>query len=173
MEKGYIQLYTGNGKGKTTAAIGQAFRASGHGLKTLMIQFMKGDKTSECIAAEKNKYITIERYGMKEFYHEGKSDILQHRNFAKKGYDRATEILHGKDYDIIILDEIINALNCNLLTYEEITALIQNKPQNLELILTGRNAPTELYDHCDLVTQFNEIKHYFNNGIAAREGIEY
>ncbi|MBN1499933.1 MAG: cob(I)yrinic acid a,c-diamide adenosyltransferase [Spirochaetes bacterium] len=173
MEKGYIQLYTGNGKGKTTAAMGLAFRASGCGLKTLMIQFMKGQDTSENKAAVKSSFINIEQYGLKEFFVETKSDIIGHRGECRKALNRAAEVLKTSEYDILILDEIINALKYNLVSFEEVIELINAKPEKIEMILTGRDAPEALYEYCDLITKFDEVKHYYKSGVNARKGIEF
>ncbi|MFC1671167.1 cob(I)yrinic acid a,c-diamide adenosyltransferase [Spirochaetota bacterium] len=173
MEKGYIQIYTGNGKGKTTAAMGLALRASGAGLKTIIIQFMKGQYYSELDAVKLLKdYIKIEQFGSRSFRKPGDKDSREHHELAKKGYARAMEVLKGNDYSIIILDEIITSLKSGLITLEEIFKLIEIKPENIELILTGRGAPEELIKKADLVTEMKEIKHYYNEGVDARVGIE-
>jgi cob(I)alamin adenosyltransferase len=172
IQKGYVHLYTGNGKGKTTAALGLAFRASGAGLKSVFIQFMKGQHYSELDAAARMSLIEIEQYGSPEFYNPATSSFLEHRGLSKRGLLRAGEILSSGDFDIIILDEIIGALNFNLVTYDEILELITMKPETQELVLTGRDAPSDLFQHCDLVTEMIEIKHYYADGVAARKGIE-
>jgi cob(I)alamin adenosyltransferase len=171
-QKGYVQLYTGNGKGKTTAALGLAFRASGAGFRSIFIQFMKGQQCSELYAARSTGLIEFEQYGSSEFYNPSTSSYLEHRGFAKKGLLRAKEILSSSDHDIIILDEIIGAMNYNLIAYEEILECINMKSEASELVLTGRDAPSDLYQHCDLVTEMIEIKHYYSEGVTARKGIE-
>lgn len=174
METGCIHLYTGDGKGKTTAAFGLAFRASGSGFRSLIIQFMKGQKTGEtAAAATTNGCITVEQYGSTEFFIPGTSNILEHRGLFKKGYDRARKALLSEEYEIIVCDEIIGALHAGLVSYEEILSLIEIKPESVELILTGRDAPSDLFDHCDLVTEMKEIKHYYSKGVQAREGVEF
>lgn len=172
MKNSKIQLYTGNGKGKTTAALGLAFRASGAGMKTIVIQFLKAQKTSELKAAEKNDFIEIEQFGANEFFIIGKSNFLEHRKHSSKALERAKEVMDSKSHDILILDEIFHALENDLITYEELINLITSKTDTIELVLTGRNAPTDIYEHCDLITEFNEVKHYYNNGTQARKGIE-
>ncbi len=173
LKKGYIQLYTGNGKGKTTAALGLALRAAGAGLNTMMIQFMKGNKYSEHIAIKKLKeYITIEQFGSKTFYYLNDENFEEQYTLAQNGMKRAQEVLADNKYDIIILDEIVTTLNFNIITLDEVVKLIELKPENKELILTGRGAPQHLISLCDLVTEMTEVKHYYEQGIVARKGIE-
>ena len=171
-QNGYVHLYTGNGKGKTTAALGLAFRASGAGLKSVFIQFMKGQHYSELDAAAMHNLIRIEQYGSSDFYNPATSSYLDHRGFSKKGLLRAKEVLTSDDFDLVILDEIIGALNYSLVTYDEIIEIINMKASCTELVLTGRDAPSDLFQHCDLVTEMTEIKHYYSEGIIARRGIE-
>jgi cob(I)alamin adenosyltransferase len=172
--RGMIHIYTGNGKGKTTAALGLVFRAIGSGMRSIIIQFMKGQKTGEQKASEYNKnFISIEQYGSKEFYKPEISDYIMHRSFAKKGYNRALECVASGEFDLVVLDEIFGAFNSGLLSYDEILALIDSKCENIELVLTGRDAPSDLFERCDLVTEMNEIKHYHGAGVSARKGIEY
>jgi cob(I)alamin adenosyltransferase len=173
-KKGMIHIYTGNGKGKTTAALGLVFRASGHGMRSIILQFMKGQNTGEQKAAEKlRNFITIEQYGSKEFYKPESSDYIIHRGFAKKGYDRALACIASDAFDMVVLDEIFGTFNNGLISYEEILALIDAKHDNVELIFTGRDAPSDLFERCDLVTEMNEIKHYHSEGVGAREGVEF
>jgi cob(I)alamin adenosyltransferase len=173
-KKGMIQIYTGNGKGKTTAALGLVFRASGAGMRCIIIQFMKGQKTGEQKTAEYlHDFVTIEQYGSKEFYRPATSDYIEHRGFAKKGYDRALKCITSGEFDLVILDEIIGAFNNGLISYDEILALLNAKQEDVELVLTGRDAPSDLFERCDLVTEMKEIKHYHADGVGAREGIEY
>ena len=173
IKKGYTQIYTGNGKGKTTAALGLALRASGAGLKTLFIQFMKGQTYSELDAVKKLKgLITIEQYGSGKFCKPGGKDFEEHYSLAQKGLNRAAEVLKTGEYSIIVLDEIITSIQFGLITIEDIINLIEIKKENVELILTGRGAPEELIKRADLVTEMKDIKHYYNEGIQARTGIE-
>ncbi len=181
LKEGYLQVYTGDCKGKTTAALGLAFRALGHGFKIHMIQFLKGKGTNkmswseygEWIAARKfGNLFTIEPYGRPEFVnpkHPKQEDI----ELAKKGVERAIEIMNKNEVDILILDELNVAYMFNLITLEDIFRIIENKPRDMELIITGRGAPKELIEKADLVTEMKEIKHYYYKGVDAREGIEF
>ncbi|MFH0977387.1 MAG: cob(I)yrinic acid a,c-diamide adenosyltransferase [Spirochaetota bacterium] len=173
LEKGYVQLYTGNGKGKTTAALGLALRASGAGLKSIIIQFMKGQHYSELDAISKLKgHITIEQYGSTRFCSLNDDNFEEHYSLARNGMKRAQEVLSKSQFDIIILDEIVTSLYFKIITLDEIIKLIELKPANKELVLTGRNAPQHLISLCDLVTEMTDIKHYYAQGVNAREGIE-
>ncbi len=172
-EKGTVQLYTGNGKGKTTASLGLAFRAMGAGYSTIIIQFMKGQHYSELNSALKSEgLIKIEQYGSENFCTPDGENFHEHYNLGREGYERAKHVLEKNLFDIIILDEIITSIFFKLITTEEIIKLIKLKHENTELILTGRYAPEELHKHCDLITEMKEIKHYYNSGIEARVGIE-
>lgn len=173
LKKGYIQLYTGNGKGKTTAALGLALRACGAGLKSIILQFMKGQYYSELDAIKKLKgQIQIEQFGSSKFCVLNDDNFEEHYALARNGMKRAMEVLNDKKYDIIILDEIVTCLHFKIITLDEIIKLIEQKPETKELVLTGRGAPQHLISMCDLVTEMTEIKHYYTNGINARTGIE-
>ena len=173
MKKGFIQIYTGNGKGKTTAAIGQAVRAAGHGLKTFIVQFMKDHPYGEVESLKRlGKWITIEQFGNDEFVlkreHPNNTDVeVVHKALAQV----REKMISGK-FDLIILDEVCVAIYFRLLNVSEILKLIEEKPEPIELILTGRYCPTELIDKADLVTEMKEVKHYYQKGIIARKGIE-
>ena len=172
-EKGYTQLYTGDGKGKTTAALGLAFRAAGCGLKSLFIQFMKGQHYSELdsIAGFKG-LIKIEQYGSKQFCMPDDENFEEHYKFSIEGMKRAHQVLESNNFDIVVLDEIVTALFFNIITMDEIRELVSKKPENMELVLTGRRAPQSLIEICDLVTEMKEIKHYYTQGVSSRKGIE-
>ena len=171
MKKGYTHLYTGNGKGKTTAAMGLALRARGAGLSVLFIQFLKkGDYSETASLAELG--VTVEQCGQGGFFRPQSGDYIEHRGCAKRGYTRALAAAKNGDFDLIVCDEIICALASGLVTWEELQELIASKASSVELVLTGRDAPTALYDSCDLVTEMNGIKHYFDEGVKARPGIE-
>ncbi|MDY6967318.1 MAG: cob(I)yrinic acid a,c-diamide adenosyltransferase [Spirochaetota bacterium] len=173
LEKGYVQLYTGNGKGKTTAALGLALRAAGTGMKTMIIQFMKGQFYSELDAVKKlDGMIEIEQYGSTKFCMPDHENFDEHYTICRKGYTRAEEVIINNQHSVVILDEIVTALLFTIITIEDIKKLIDIKPQSMELILTGRGAPQELIDMCDLVTEMKEIKHYYTQGVLARTGIE-
>ena len=173
LAEGYIQIYTGSGKGKTTAAIGQAVRAAGFGLKTYIAQFMKEFPYSELNSLKHLKeWITIEQFGGDEFVYKkeppGKIEIDK----AQRGLAAAkAKMLSGK-YDIIILDEVCVSIYFGLFSDEEILTFMKQKPENVELILTGRYCPDKLLDQADLVTEMNEVKHYYQDGVTSRKGIE-
>lgn len=174
MQKSCIQLYTGDGKGKTTAAFGLALRAAGRGKRVYIIQFLKGSETGEvCLCSKISDAITVEQFGLAEFYFPKKSNVLQHRAAAAAGLARAYEILADASTDMLILDEIVGAVSLGLVTLDEIFLLIDAKCETVELVLTGRDAPDALIERCDLVTEMKEVKHYYQKGVAAREGIEY
>jgi cob(I)alamin adenosyltransferase len=173
LEQGFIQIYTGNGKGKTTAAIGQAVRAAGFGLKTYIAQFMKEFPYNELSSLKQLKnWITIEQFCGDEFVYKnvlpGKEELTK----AKKGLQTATEKMLGGEYDLIILDEAIVSIYFKLIKTEELIEIIKLKPEKVELILTGRYCPDELIELADLVTEMKEVKHYYQKGIKSRKGIE-
>lgn len=169
--KGFIQLYTGNGKGKTTAALGLAIRAAGAGKKVFMAQFVKGMHYAELDALKRFPEIEIKQYGLDCFIvnQPTQNDI----DAARKGLDEVSEIIAQNKFDIIILDEICIALFYHLFEMDQVLAILKTKPVEMEIILTGRYAPVELYEIADLVTEMTEIKHYYTKGIKARKGIEY
>lgn len=171
--KGYIQVYTGNGKGKTTAALGLAFRAMGCGLKTYIGQFMKGQHYSELDAAKMIPgYITIEQYGKHTFTQVTMNPDPKDIRMAKNGLTKSKKAMLSHEYNIIVLDEILTAHYFHLVTLDDILAMIKEKPEGIELVFTGRYAPKELLEAADLVTEMAEIKHYFQNGVKSRDGIE-
>jgi cob(I)alamin adenosyltransferase len=172
--KGYVQVYTGNGKGKTTAAFGLAFRAVGEGLKTYIGQFMKGQHYSELEAAKMvQPYITIEQYGSKGFIHVRMPPQEEDVQMAEEGLARAREAMLSREYDIVVFDEITTAYYFNLISLKDMLDLVSLKPYGVEVVFTGRYAPPELIDVADLVTEMVEVKHYYQQGIAARRGIEH
>lgn len=170
---GYLQIYTGNGKGKTTAALGLAFRAAGHGLKTYVAQFLKGQPTGEIEAAKKlAPLIRIEQFGREGFItvKDGPDDEDVSR--ASAGLARALEAMLSGDYRIIVLDEVSTAVHFKILPEKDVLDFIDRRPPAIELVLTGRYAPAPFVDRADLVTEMKDIKHYFDKGVKAREGIE-
>lgn len=168
-----IQVYTGNGKGKTTAGLGLALRGLGAGRKVLLIQFLKDGQSSEIkVIREYLPNFEVKIFGPKGFLTKEK---LKKKDFdlAQQGFNFAQKAIQNKRYDLVILDEINLVLNFGLLKTEDIIALIKTTPKKIELILTGRSASKEVIDQADLVTEMKEIKHYFKKGIKARKGIEY
>ncbi len=172
LERGLIQLYTGDGKGKTTAALGQAFRAAGHGLKTLVIQFMKGNiEYGELEASRRLGLITIRQMGRETFVSKENPDPVD-VEWAEKALAMAAEEIVSGRWDMLILDELNVALDFALVTKEAVERVLDSKPPRMELLLTGRYAPGWLKTRADLVTEMREVKHYYNEGVAARVGIE-
>ncbi|NPV27505.1 MAG: cob(I)yrinic acid a,c-diamide adenosyltransferase [Firmicutes bacterium] len=175
LKKGLVQVYTGDGKGKTTAALGQAFRAIGRGLKVCMIQFLKGASSGELYTVKRiEPDFQIFRFEKNRGFFwtltdEEKRELKQE---IETGFAFAKELLAKGECDILILDEIMGVLQNKLLTVEEVCDLIRNKPEHVELILTGRNVPPEIAELADLITEMKEVKHYYTQGIPARVGIE-
>ena len=171
LSKGYVQIYTGDGKGKTTAALGLALRASGGGFRTYIGQFMKGQTYGELAALEALPLITIEQYGDPKCIR--REEVTpQHIAEAERGLELAREAMLSSDYDIVILDEVNVAIWFGLLNVAAIQGFLSQRPENVELVLTGRRAPEELIACADLVTEMREVRHYFEQGVPARRGIE-
>jgi cob(I)alamin adenosyltransferase len=173
LSQGMIQVYTGDGKGKTTAALGLACRAVGYGLKVFIIQFMKGNiRYGEVETAKRLiPYLTIRQMG-REYLVRRENPDPEDIQCAQEALSLAGEIIRGGEYDIVILDEINVAVDLGLVNKEEVLKLMDERPSHVELILTGRYAAPEVIERADLVTEMKEIKHYFPKGIQAREGIE-
>lgn len=170
LRKGYVQVYTGNGKGKTTAAIGLSIRAAGAGLNVLFVQFVKGSEYSEHKALKKFDNITVKQFGRKNFIHSKptKDDIEK----AKEGYDFVISVFKENRYDVVVLDEANIAVFFKLFSSDDLVKLIKLKPDNVELVITGRYATEDVINAADLVTEMREIKHYYAEGVVARVGIE-
>jgi len=172
LSRGFTQVYTGNGKGKTTAAIGLSIRAAGAGLKVCLCQFLKGKRCSEHVLLDNlSDLIEYHQYGKKTFLigKPTKTDL----EMINKGLNFVRRTVNTSQYDVLILDEILSAVDIDLVSMNEVIDIIKNKNNNVELILTGRNAPQKLLKHVNLVTEMKQIKHYFNQGITARKGIEF
>ena len=170
---GLIQIYTGNGKGKSTASYGLALRASGRGFKTIIIQFLKqGNCYGEHFAIEKIENIDIKSFGQPKFVN-FKNPAPEDIKLANEAFDFSKKTINEGKYDIVILDEINIAVHFNLIKFENVIEMLRNKPENVEVVLTGRSAPKELIEIADLVSEIYEIKHPYQKGINAREGIEY
>jgi cob(I)alamin adenosyltransferase len=170
---GYIQVYTGDGKGKTTAALGLALRAAGHGMRTFFGQFLKGQHYGELDAAKKlSPLIRIERFGRKGFLHitEGPDDEDIRR--AREGLRKCREAMLSGLFHVVVLDEVNTAVLLKVLTVQDVLDFLAEKPAGVELVLTGRGAPQAVIDRADLVTEMKNVKHYYDRGVKAREGIE-
>ena len=208
---GLVHVYTGQGKGKTTAAMGLALRAIGQGFKAYTIQFLKGGAYTGELISMKN-FLPNEKCGMIQYgkkcvkelkqykltgFEKGKDkdkckyfdyiredidcgncrhcflDDQEQRTFSRDAFKHALDILSKEEHDLVILDEINNAVHQNYISINEMVGLIQKKAPHIELVLTGRHAPKEIIEMADLVTEINKIKHYFDDGVKARRGIEY
>ena len=173
LEKGLVQVYTGSGKGKTTAAFGLALRAIGRGLKVYAVQFIKGGfDYGELYVVDKLPNLKLKAFGRGKFVTE-KPPREEDIKLAEEALSLAEQVVKSGEYDIVILDEINVALDLKLIKIEEVLELVKNKPDHVELILTGRYAPSEIIEAADLVTEMKEVKHPFNKGHSARRGIEY
>lgn len=191
--KAYVQVYTGDGKGKTTAAIGQAIRAVGAGKKVLLLQFMKSKVYSEHNVLPKIKGITLQtvgkpffiikegmktkeelaRWGDEVVVFEAGHPPADYVELIEKGYQTALEAVSSGEYDIVILDEYNMALFFDLISWDKTKVLLQTRNPEVELIFTGRGAPQELIAVADLVTEMKAVKHYYTQGVNARLGIEH
>lgn len=173
-ENGYIQVYTGNGKGKTTAALGLALRAAGRGMRTYMAQFLKKGEYGELLAVRmlKPEWIVIEQFGLPEFHHQQNGVSDAERKAAAAGLAAASTAMAGGRYRIVVLDEINTLLHFKIVAVEAVLRLLDEKPPELELVLTGRYAPDEILARADLITEMVETRHYYQKQVQARVGIE-
>lgn len=174
MKKGLIQVYTGDGKGKTTAAFGLALRAIGRGLKVTVVQFMKSDITGELLAAKSLNGFSVIRVNTspKFSWNMNASELEQLASETKQGFKEICRLVREESCDILILDEINHAIHKNYIGETDMMHLFSIKPENMEIVFTGRNAPDWLIKRADLVTEMTCIKHPFAQGIGARTGIE-
>ncbi len=171
LSRGYVQVYTGDGKGKTTAALGLALRAAGHGMRAYVGQFMKGQHYGELDALRALPAITVEQYGDVACIR--REEVTPaHVEQARRGLERVRQAMLSGEYDIVVLDEVNVSIWFGLLTVDEVLAVLDQRPSGVELILTGRRAPQALIDRADLVTEMREVKHYYEQGVIARKGIE-
>ena len=169
---GYVQLYTGDGKGKTTASLGLVLRALGQGLRPAVLQFMKADPNWGEIVSLKKLGVPVQQCGLDHWVHAGKvSD--EDRAAAAEGFSRARALVESGDYDLVVLDELVTAVFFELVPVSSVLELIAAKPAAVELVITGRRAPEELIAAADLATEMRPLKHYFDAGVQARAGIEY
>ena len=173
LKRGLIQVYTGDGKGKTTAALGLALRAAGHGLQVYIIQFMKGwPHYGELVSLQHLPNVTLRQFGRPEFVDRENPDPEDIR-MAREALEHARQIITGGDYDVVILDEVNVAVDYGLIGLDDLLALLEVKPDHVELVLTGRSAHPEIVKRADLVTEMLAIKHPYNAGVMGRRGIEY
>jgi cob(I)alamin adenosyltransferase len=170
--KGYIQVYTGNGKGKTTAAFGLALRAVGAGRKVFIAQFAKGQEYSEIRAVrEFLPSVEVRQYGLDCFIINAPTQA--DTDMARKGLKEVSSVILSEQYDIVVLDEVNIAVFYSLFTAAELVEILKRKPDNVEIVITGRYACPEILDIADLITEMKEVKHYYTQGIEARKGIAY
>jgi len=173
LKRGLVQVYTGEGKGKTTAALGLAMRAAGHGLRVYIIQFMKGwPDYGELKTVGGHPQITLRQFGRPEFVDPGKPEPVD-REMAQEALREARRVLTSGSYDLVILDEVNVALKYGLIELKDVLALVEERPKEVELVLTGRYAPPEVIERADLVTEMREVKHPYRIGTKGRKGIEY
>ena len=172
LKKGLIHIYTGNGKGKTTAAIGLGIRATGNDLKVYMVQFMKGRRYSEIDALEIIPNFTVFQSGRDEFVSKENPEQID-IDLACKGFEHAKKIINAGKHDLVILDEINVAIDFNLIPLENVMKLLEEKPENVEVVMTGRYADPEIVRQADIVSEILEIKHPYNEGVQSRKGIDW
>lgn len=174
MKKGYVQVYTGNGKGKTTAALGLGFRAVGRGFKVLLVQFLKAMETGELESIARFDNFAVKRLGETKKFSwtltkEEKDELV---NNTQREWKELNQWLQVNPVDVLILDEVMGALKVGLISTQQLADFIDNKPEGMELILTGREVPKEIEDRADLITEMRKIKHYYDQGVPSRDGIE-
>jgi len=173
LEKGLVQVYTGDGKGKTSAAFGLALRAVGRGLKVYIIQFIKGGfDYGELYIVEKIPNLKLATFGRGRFVTEVPPSE-EDSKLAREALELAKKVVKSGEYDVVVLDEVNVALNLKMISLGEVIDLIKNKPKHVELILTGRYAPVQIIDAADLVTEMREVKHPYAQGVPPRKGIEF
>lgn len=175
---GYIQIYTGNGKGKTTASLGLAMRALGRNWKVLIVMFTKGGddygelNSFRSLADKISENLTIVQAGLDRIVYSSNKSEKDYKEI-KKGWQIAKNAIENNDYNLIILDEANIAIDLGLIDLEEMLQVLKNKPEDMEIVLTGRNAKPEIIEIAHLVSEINPIKHYWDTGVLARKGIEY
>lgn len=176
LKKGYIQVYTGNGKGKTTCAIGQGVRAVGNGLKVMMIQFLKSGPTGELESLKSfGDNFSVHRFEKRRdfVWNLKEEEIEELKKEIRVGFNFVKDVVENRKCDILIVDEIMGVLSNKFLDVNEVVEVLKSKSDNMEIILTGRNVPIEIMEVADLITEMKPIKHYFDKGVEARRGIEF
>jgi cob(I)alamin adenosyltransferase len=175
LDKGLVEVYTGNGKGKTSAALGLALRAIGRGFKVCFVCFFKKNVSGETLAAKQflSDKLVIYQAGRPGFIWIDTKPLPKDYELAKSALELAKKVIQSEEFDIVVLDEINPAMDLGLISIDEVLKLIKEKPSNTELVLTGRSAPKEIIEVADLVTDMIEAKHWYNKGISGRLGIEF
>jgi cob(I)alamin adenosyltransferase len=172
LAKGFVHLYTGDGKGKTSAAMGLALRAAGAGLGIYIAQFAKGSETGELkMLGKLSKKIVVRQFGARSFIKKTPTKIDV--TLASKAFATVEAVIKEGKYDVVILDELCIACRYKMLSVRKVADIIKNKPLHVEIVITGRTAPAELMEAADVVTEMRAVKHYFDKGVKARKGIEY
>ena len=172
LQEGFVQLYTGDGKGKTTAALGLIVRALGQGLRPAVLQFMKADPTWGEIVTLRKLGVLVEQCGLDHWVFKGEAS-QEDLAAAAAGFEKARALVESGDHDLVVLDELLTAVFFELVPIDRVLALMAGKPAAVELVITGRGAPDELIAAADLVTEMRLLKHYFDAGVQARPGIEF
>lgn len=171
-ERGLVMVYTGEGKGKTTAAVGQAVRALGHGYRVFMIHFLKGRDYGEYLAASRLPNFTAVKAGRDVFVNRLKPDPVD-VELAREGFNQAKKAVMGGEYDLVVMDEINVAVDYKLIPEKDLLKLLEKKPPGVDIVLTGRGATREVIKRADMVSEILAIKHHYACGIQSRRGIEY
>jgi len=173
MKKGLLIVYTGDGKGKTTAALGQVWRALGSGFKICIIQFIKGSWTYGELEAARRYSDLLELHVLGKGFTWKSKDLEKDIEAAQQAWGFATEVISSGKFSMVVLDEMTYLLKYKMVDETEVIDFLSNRPKNLHIIVTGRDAPDALVEVADLVTEMRDIKHHFNSGINAQRGIEF
>lgn len=175
LKQGLIQVYTGNGKGKSTASIGQGIRAAGRGLQVYMVQFLKSSDSGELHIIKNIDNFEVFRFERPRgfFWTLNDQEKEELQEDIDKAMDFVEDVVKNKKCDVLIMDEAIGSINNGLIKMDRIVEILKNKPQNIEIVMTGRNIPDEIKEVADYVTEMKEIKHPYHQGIDARKGIEF
>lgn len=173
--RGLVHVYTGDGKGKTTAALGAALRALGWGIRVCVIQFIKGysDIGEARFATDFGDRFVLRQFAVNSCRDINEAKVLERKEAAEAAMAFAEQVVDAGEYGLVILDEINNAMHYNLIDVERVLSLVRRKPEHVELILTGRNAPAAIIEAADYVTEMKLVKHPFQAGVPARKGIDY